>query len=270
MLLATSGRSAMFCHMHRQILATALAATLALTACSDDATTSTSATEPAATEPSTTVADTTVPMADPTALRGVRYCEVLLLHQDSSGLVADVWNTMGHSECPQADWEALDAAAIAAERGAMVARLNGPRYWTLDEIDATMQLSAPVTTFGTIEMFLAATVNLGAGTPVQTPYTERGVVRETVFVFHAGTEVYELTDPDGTLYVMQSYAQTLDPTMSAERLPGLGSELQLPEGWTFTVETLADELELFSTDGIATVIQDDFQNTYQRVDTPPV
>ncbi|MDO8390567.1 MAG: hypothetical protein Q7V57_08770 [Actinomycetota bacterium] len=258
--------------MHRQMLAAALTAALVLTACSDDAPTATSGTESADTAPTTALAtDTTAgPPADPNALRGVRYCEVLLLRQEATGLVADVWNTMGHSTCPQADWEALDAAAIATERGSLLARLNGPRYWTLDEIDATMQLDAPVTTFGTIEMFLAATVDLGPGTPTQTPYTERGVVRETVFVFHEGSEVYILTDPDGTLYVMQSYSQTLDTTMSADRLPGLGGELQLPAGWTFTVETLSDRLELFSTDGIATVIQDDFQNTYQRVDPTPV
>jgi len=260
--------------MYRQILSVTLGASLLLAACSDDdAAPATSDTATVESQPTTTLPatdDTGAPSGDPNALRGVRYCEVLLLRQEASGLVADVWNTMGHSECPAADWEALDAAAIATERGAMVALLNGPRYWTLDEIDATMQLSAPVTTFGAIEMFLAATVDLGPGLPDQSPYRERGVVRETVFAFHAGSEIYQLTDPDGNLYVMQSYSQTKDPTMSAERLPTLGDELQLPAGWTFTVETLTAELELFSTEGIATVIQDDFQNTYQRVDPPPV
>ena len=221
---------------------------------------------PATTVPDTTESTSTAPpprFTYPDGIRDVRYCEVVLLKADTDGLYAEVWNTMGRSECPQDEWEAIDTAAIAAEYGAATALANGPRYWTLDRIDAAIQLTAPVTVFGTLEMFLGATVDLGAGLPSTAPYTQRPVARDTVFYFDAGTEVYELTDPDGAVYVMQSYSQKLDPTLSADQLAGLGGRLKLPAGWTFSSRVLDAELEVRDVDGVAVVVQDDFENTYQ-------
>ncbi len=203
---------------------------------------------------------------DMDALRGVRYCEVLLLSRGEDGFSAEVWNTMGMSDCPQDQWEALDAQVIAQERGAVVALLNGPRYWTLDSIDTDLRQGAPETSFGDIGMFLAATVDLGDELPSQTPYTERPVARETVFGFDADREVYELVAPDGTTYVMQARSQIVDPDLSEGELASLGDRLELPAGWTYQVRTLDSPLRLLSTDGVATVIQDELQNTYQRVD----
>jgi hypothetical protein len=284
----------MFWHMNRQkivVLAFVIGSIATVTACGDDAaapastavapaTTATPATTaapetttPEATVPATTAPDTTAPGSTappprftyPDGIRDVRYCEVVLLKADSDGLYAEVWNTMGRSECPQDEWEAIDTAAIAAEYGAATALANGPRYWTLDRIDATMQQTAPVTTFGSIEMFLGATVDLGAGLPSTAPYTQRPVARDTVFYFDAGTEVYELTDPDGVVYVMQSYSQKIDPTLSADQLPGLGGRLKLPAGWTFSSRVLDAELSVRDVDGVAVVVQDDLENTYQLV-----
>jgi hypothetical protein len=232
------------------------------------ATTAVDTTAPATTDQATTAPASTTPpprFTYPDGIRDVRYCEVVLLKADSDGLYAEVWNTMGRSECPQDEWEAIDTAAIAAEYGAATALANGPRYWTLDRIDATMQSTAPVTVFGTLEMFLGATVDLGAGLPSTTPYTQRPVARDTVFFFDAGSEVYELTDPDGAVYVMQSYSQKLDPTLSADQLAGLGARLKLPAGWTFSTRVLDAELEVRDVDGVAVVVQDDFENTYQLV-----
>jgi len=258
--------------------ATAPASTAATTTAAPDTTAAAETTVPATTAaidtttaPETTAPDTTEPTSTappprftyPDGIRDVRYCEVVLLKADTDGLYAEVWNTMGRSECPQDEWEAIDTAAIAAEYGAATALANGPRYWTLDRIDATMQLTAPVTIFGTLEMFLGATVDLGTGLPSTTPYTQRPVARDTVFFFDAGSEVYELTDPDGAVYVMQSYSQKLDPTLSADQLAGLGARLKLPAGWTFSTRVLDAELEVRDVDGVAVVVQDDFENTYQ-------
>lgn len=203
---------------------------------------------------------------DMASLRGVRYCEVLLLRQDDQGYSAEVWNTMGMSECPPDQWEALDADAIAEERGAVAALLNGPRFWTLDSIDTDLRTGAPETTFDDIGMFQAAVLRLGDQPPSQTPYTEREVVRDTVFGFDEGTEVYELVSPDGTAYVMQARSQIVDETLEAADLPTLGDRLELPEGWSYRARTLDQRLEVASTDGVAVVLQDELQNTYQRVD----
>ena len=59
--------------------------------------------------------------------------------------------------------------------------------------------------------------------------------------------------------------QKLDPTLSADQLAGLGARLKLPAGWTFSTRVLDAELEVRDVDGVAVVVQDDFENTYQLV-----
>lgn len=253
--------------MKRQKILAACATTLALLAgCgggddeprSSNSTTTTTAPEAAE--------GTSTDTLFPDGLRGLRYCEVLLLSEGDGGFRADVYNSLGLTDCPQEEWDALDAGAIAAEHDAVLALLNGPRYWTLDEIVQLEERERVEETFGALPMFLAATVDLGTELPQQTPYTERGVVRETIFRFDAGTEVHELTAPDGERYVMQSLSHTIDATQSLDTVADLGDRLALPEGWTFASRTLDDRLDVLSTDGVATVVQDDLQNTYQRID----
>jgi hypothetical protein len=213
-----------------------------------------------------TIEPATAPMTVRDGLRNVRYGEVLLLRADDGKFRAEVWNTLGMNDCPQDAWDQLDAAAIAEERGALLAILNGPRYWVLDHITSAIRATAPETTFGTLGMFQAAVIDFGTVLPVQGPYLERSIVRETVFGFAAGTEIHELTTPDGVTYVMQAYSQIVDPTLTLTDLPALGDRLDLPAGWTFSVRTLTADLGVLSTDGVATVLQDELQNTYQRVD----
>jgi hypothetical protein len=248
----------------------ALVAVLGGCSASDGGTSEPASTASATSSTSTTAAAVTDGAAsgapDMAALRGVRYCEVLLLRDGDDGFTAEVWNTMGMSECPQDQWDQLDAEAIAAERDAAAAILNGPRYWMLDSIDTDLRQGAPETSFGEIGMFQAATVDLGDQPPSQTPYTQRPVARETVFGFDAGSEVYELIDAEGTSYVMQARSQTVDPTLEEADLAALADRLELPDGWRYRVRTLAAPLALRSTDGVAIVVQDELQNTYQRLD----
>jgi hypothetical protein len=51
--------------------------------------------------------------------------------------------------------------------------------------------------------------------------------------------------------------------LSADQLAGLGARLKLPAGWTFSSRVLDAELEVRDVDGVAVVVQDDFENTYQ-------
>lgn len=251
-------------------LATAIA--LGLGACSSGdgetadpprAPTSTTAPAPAA-ENTTPAQRADTPTKD--GLYDVRYCEVLLLRSTGGEFSAEVWNTLGENDCPQAEWAALDAAAIKSERGALAAILNGPRYWVLDSITSNIRKDAPETTFGALGMFQAAVIDFGTEAPSQTPYVERSILRETVFGFRKGREIYELTAPDGATYVMQAYSQIKDATLTAGDLPRLDATIDQPAGWTFTVRTLTEDLDVTSTDGVATVIQDELQNTYQRVE----
>ncbi|MBS2075191.1 hypothetical protein KCQ61_26335 [Klebsiella pneumoniae] len=85
-------------------------------------------------------------------------------------------------------------------------------------------------TFGGIEMLQQATVLLSSMNPA--PYTVSQVSRNTVFVFNAGEEVYELQDPKGQRWVMQTWSQVVDPNLSRADLPKLGERLNLPAGWS--------------------------------------
>jgi len=201
-------------------------------------------------------------------LRNVRYGEVLLLRQEDGAYRAEVWNTLGMNECPQGEWEALDAAAIAEERGALLAVLNGPRFWVLDSIRSNIRAGAPETTFGALGMFRAAVIDFGTDPPVLGAYIDRSIVRDTVFGFAKGSEVYELVTPSGTRYIMQAYSQIIDKALTIEDLPVLGARIDPPEGWSYLVRRLPADLEVLSTDGVATVVQDELQNTYQRIEAP--
>lgn len=195
------------------------------------------------------------------SVRGNRYCEVLVANVEPGGVVADVWGTQGLNDCPAAAWEKLDATALKAELGATAVLLNGPRYWVIDS--ATGELpDVPTRLYGELEMRLLATVALPPGT-TGTPYLERTVKRHAEFEFHAGSEIYELLAPNGSIYVMQSFAQIVDATLGATDLPKLGERLAVPMGWSYRVRTLEAPL-VVTTPGEATVLQDELANSYSR------
>jgi hypothetical protein len=63
---------------------------------------------------------------------------------------------------------------------------------------------------------------------------------------------------------MQSYSRRLLLDQTISDLPNLGSVLDMPAGWNFVPRVLSENLELRS-DGKAIVIQDEFENVYQKV-----
>ena len=220
---------------------------------------------------STTIVPTTSTFANsddrfPNGLRNARYCEVVFVQKIAERFQAEVWNSLGENECPDGEWNALDVAQFTKQHNALLALKNGPRFFLMDSILSNIREAAETTKFGPIGMFKAATVDLGTTSPVQTPYAERKVTRTTVFRFKAGTHVHELTDANGTVYIMQAYATFVDKSLSIDNLDALETELKLPAGWKYSNRTLTKNLDVYSAQGIAFVIQDELQNTYQRVD----
>jgi hypothetical protein len=63
---------------------------------------------------------------------------------------------------------------------------------------------------------------------------------------------------------MQSYAQIVDPRLTLSDLDGLAGRLQLPKGWIYTVRTLTSD-ESLAARGVAYVLQDELQNSYQKL-----
>jgi hypothetical protein len=193
-------------------------------------------------------------------LAGKRYGEVLLVEVGDSGPQATVYNSFPLNDCPAELWSALDPQAIATEHGAAAALLNGPRYWLMNGIEKQAQGAQERMTFGGIEMIKQATVQLSSMNPA--PYTVNEVTRNTVFVFNAGEEIYELIDPDGERWVMQTWSQVADPNLSRADLPGLAGRLTLPEGWSYQPRVLTETLRVDTTTRPARVTQDDLTNSY--------
>ncbi len=195
----------------------------------------------------------------------LRYCEILLPTFTAEGIEVEIWGAQGPDACPQEAWEALDLAAIAAENGAPLAIGNGPRFFTADWISNTDGLAeGEPRLFGEIEMVLFTTANPSevAG---ETRYGITRVARDNIWHFSAGRRVYELIDPEGTRYIMQSFSRIVDPDLALEDLASLGDRLDLPAGWSFESRVLSETLEVPAVDGTAEVVQDDLSNTYQRV-----
>ena len=217
-----------------------------------------------------TTADSTPPASEaPVSMRGLRYCEVLLLNLTEAGLRAEVYNTYPLNDCLDDVWRGLDGGAIAQTEAVPFALLNGPRFWLMDAVERLDDGSVIKKTFsgsaGGMDMNRYAVVAIGTPDTIGKAYSPQKVDRKSRFSFLAGSEIYVLTDSSGQRYVMQSWSQQRDPALTEGDLADLGSRLDLPEGWTFSVETLENDLVIDSTGAPAQVFQDELMNTYSLI-----
>jgi pimeloyl-ACP methyl ester carboxylesterase len=194
--------------------------------------------------------------------RNQRYCEVLLVFVKDQKIEAQVWNSYGLGDCPDAAWKALDTEKIKAETKAFRVILNGPRHWMMNKITGE-QKERKIMKFGDIPMLLSAILEVQPSGGPAKPYTGNTVNRTTAFTFNAGETVFQLNSPNKEIYTMQSYSLQKDPSLNIDNLPSLASKLKLPEGWSYKAVKLDATLVLEAT-GKATVIQDELGNTYQK------
>lgn len=199
-------------------------------------------------------------------LRGLRYGEVLVVHEHNGSYFAEIWNSMGLGDCPQTAWDALDPVVITHENSALLTLLNGPRHWLMDAIENVPPAQRRLQRFGDIDTSLVATLDLGNELPDPTPYTERTVLRDTIWEWSPGRTVHELINPLGVVYVMQAYCLAVDPVLTEDALGELASRLDVPDGWQFRTRVIDETLRLRAPDAVATVIQDELRNTYMRND----
>ena len=73
--------------------------------------------------------------------------------------------------------------------------------------------------------------------------------------------VQELVDPDGGVWVMQTYDGEQGPKTD-EELAALGEALVVPEGWEARSRTLDEDL-FVDANGTAYILRDDADSTYQ-------
>jgi hypothetical protein len=196
--------------------------------------------------------------------RGARYCEILLGHVEGTNVRIDVYNTYGLDDCPDAAWSSLDPAKIQEEQKADRVILNGPRRWVIDRFVNSAFLDPTTVVIGGLEMRKAGELVLPIADAMGAPYAARTIARNTTYVFDAGKKVYELVDPMGSVFVMQSFSLQQKADLAEADLPGLAAQHTLPSGWTYRARDLGEPLQVTAVDGMATVVQDDLANTYQR------
>ncbi len=200
-------------------------------------------------------------------VRGARYCEVLAVSGPIFKLTATVYNTLGCNDCPAAQWKSMNADKLKKDLSAHAIELNGPRYFLMDKISQT-NAAPPTVIIGGMAMKKRATVPISLKiirTGKVKPYSEKTVKRSTQYVFNKGSRVYELITPDHQ-YIMQSYAQIIDPNLTEKGLLILQKRLNLPKNWRYQTRLLQADLVLQTIgEGEAYVLQDDLMNTYQRV-----
>jgi hypothetical protein len=199
-------------------------------------------------------------------VRNVRYCELIPVVRRGLRLTATVYNTLGQNDCPAEVWDKITEAAMKKRFGALKVVLNGPRHFVMDTIMAAGDTASGATVdAGGLQLTARATIDVRLADLAIKPYRERTIGRETRYVFKAGQPMFLLVRPDGIRYAMQSYAQMVDKSLSYADLPKLGDRLKLPAGWRY--DTFKPDADLvLGAQGKAIVVQDDLEDTYQKLD----
>ena len=217
----------------------------------------------------TALAATSLPVIQGNTITGVRdarYCEIIPVVRKGLHLEATVYNTLGLNDCPASTWDAITEDAMKQRFGALTVLLNGPRHFLMDQITASGATKAGETIeAGGLKLTERATIDVGLLDLLHRPYREETIDRDTVYLFKAGRPVFMLQAPGGKSYVMQAYAGIIDKTLTYDDLPGLGAKLKLPSGWRYT-SMVPDKDLILGAAGKAIVVQDELDNTYQKLD----
>jgi hypothetical protein len=208
----------------------------------------------------------------PAELRDYPYCEVIPDTVSGDTLTEHIFNTLPFGPCLADEFAAVTEQDILdaynAEYGASStsATINGVRHWVLDTLTSTGGVTSSGDTlivdgikFGLVGQLQSPVGDATIGTD---PYVVNTVQRNTIYTFKKGLQVFELTDPSGNVYVMQSYSQQMDPSLTLAKLPDIGPTNQLPAGWSYAARRLTEELTLTAS-GSTQIVNDYYRNTYQ-------
>ncbi len=203
--------------------------------------------------------------ANESDMRNKVYCEIIT-NKDRSFTTYAVYTTWGLNDCPQSIWQNITPSSVKKQTKSWFVHLNGPRHWIFDGFQNSKLISKKIRNINGLNLREAGEIHLSVwrflkGLP---SYEKQIIHRTTNWIYDANKPVYELIDPNGQVYVMQSYSTQKKPQTSAS-LAGLGDVLKLPSGWKFKTGLLKKSEKIPTPGNQATVIQDDFLNTYQAV-----
>lgn len=205
-------------------------------------------------------------------LRNMRYAEVFHIggNELTHDLQAAFYNTTGlnnskdpRDTCPADLWAKVDPETIKKQYDVLGVFKNGPRYWMMDWIELPVGAERD---FNGLKARWFGQVQLPLGVDLKekgsSAYHPTTVARKSQMGFNKGKLVFILDDAEGNPWVMQAYSLIVDPNLNYDSLKDLGSKLKLPPGWKFRVQLLDRDLTIRAVDGIAHIVQDDLENTY--------
>jgi len=201
--------------------------------------------------------------------RGYSFCEFSLIMGKPPNMMLQTYNTSGQAQCEAAQFDPIDAKALAQKLGVDAVLKNPPRKWALDRL--WLYDAGQTYDFDGVKATWGGSVKLKPeelgqhGKPFAT-YVVNLVNRRSKSEYLKGSQVFLLHSPDGKVFVMQSYTTLVDKNLTAADLPNLGSKLKLPPGWKFEAKTLERDFTLIpekSTGYQARAVIDDLQNVYQ-------
>ena len=205
-------------------------------------------------------------------LRAMRYCEVFLTGGDAvtKNLQAVFYNTTdlnneenARDSCPAALWDKVDPEALKKQYRVPGVYKNGPRYWAMDWIELPVGTQRD---FDGVQARWMGKVRLPKGVNLgekgSSAYKPTSVARKSKMGFSKGQPVFILDSPDGMPWVMQAYSRIVDPKLTYQDLQTLDTKLKPAPGWKYRVKVLDADLEIHAVNGVARIVQDDLENTY--------
>jgi hypothetical protein len=203
-------------------------------------------------------------------ISNVRYCEIFLIGEDpvTKNLSAGVYNTTDlnnaanrRDTCPADMWAKVDPEALKKQYGVQGVFKNGPRFWMYDWIELPVGTQRD---FNGLQARWFAHLQLPKdfGKEAATYYKPTTVRRKSMQGYKKGQTVFILDDPDGTPWVLQAYTLIVDQNLTYADLQTLDKKLKLPPGWKYRVKVLDQDLTVDAINGVARIVQDDLQGTY--------
>ena len=196
---------------------------------------------------------------------GMRYCEFLLTCKTDDGPKTNVYFTtdLNNADTPMdtcGSFTDIDPTDITTEFGVDGTFMNGPRGWVMNSFSVP---TGVVREFHGVKAVWESTLQADPSALRGTPYKYAVVARDSEIHFAVGKPLFILNDPEeNSFWVMKSWSEMVDPTLSYDNLADLGDKLKLPEGWTFHVYIPTEEFTITAISGNAHIIQDEFVNTY--------
>ena len=198
-------------------------------------------------------------------VRGHAQCELFLMKKDAGKMEALVYNTTPLNDCPPGKYDPMDAKVLAKKTQSDVVWKNPRRFWMMDNL--TLSLAGEPRDFDGLKFNFVAKMQMPAGFDTSKDqssqaYSPMKIQRVTKYEYLAGKMVFMLRSPNEHTWVMQTYTNHVDHTLTEAELPNLGKKLKLANGWQFKAKVIDRNLTI-TTNGLANIVPDNLANMYQ-------